>query len=95
MSGSSDKTIKLWSVEKSELIKTMTGHSDWVRSVICLDKKTMIADKTIKVWNIETGAVIETLTGHFKDVNSVAISADDNTIVSGSSDNTVKIWRCE
>ncbi|NES05801.1 MAG: WD40 repeat domain-containing protein, partial [Okeania sp. SIO2F4] len=53
------------------------------------------ADKRIKVWNMETGEVIDTLTGHSKDVNSVAISANDNTIVSGSSDNTVKIWRCE
>nr|WP_293104603.1 WD40 repeat domain-containing protein [Okeania sp. SIO2F4] len=44
---------------------------------------------------METGEVIDTLTGHSKDVNSVAISANDNTIVSGSSDNTVKIWRCE
>ena len=33
-----------------------------------------------------------TLAGHSKNVRSVAISADGKRVVSGSYDNTVKIW---
>ena len=33
--------------------------------------------------------------GHLADVLSVAVSADGNSIVSGSSDNLVKVWDVE
>ena len=35
---------------------------------------------------------MRTRAGHSDDVNSVAISADGKRVVSGSDDNTVKIW---
>ncbi len=35
------------------------------------------------------------LTGHTDQVKTVAISEDCKTIVSGSFDETVKVWRCE
>ncbi|CAD5982649.1 putative WD repeat-containing protein alr2800 [Planktothrix tepida] len=50
-------------------------------------------DQTIKLWEIETGEEICTLTGHTGIVYSVAISPDNQTIVSGSQDGTIKIWR--
>ncbi|WP_413161929.1 WD40 repeat domain-containing protein [Capilliphycus salinus ALCB114379] len=34
-SGSSDHTIKLWRVHTQELVRTLRGHSDWVRT-LCL-----------------------------------------------------------
>merc|ERR1712166_470435 len=42
-------------------------------------------------------ACVSQLTGHTKDVLSVAISADDRQILTGSLDNQIKIWntRCE
>ncbi|MFM6728217.1 MAG: trypsin-like peptidase domain-containing protein, partial [Dolichospermum sp.] len=36
--------------------------------------------------------LVRTLSGHSGDVTSVAISADGQTLVSGSGDNTIKIW---
>ena len=35
------------------------------------------------------------MTGHSNGVNSVAISSDGKYIVSGSGDNTIKIWNLE
>ncbi|MDJ0581561.1 hypothetical protein [Crocosphaera sp.] len=52
-------------------------------------------DKTIKVWNSETGELLHTLKGHSSYVTSVAISSDDQRIVSGSLDNTIKVWNIE
>ncbi|NJO42895.1 MAG: protein kinase, partial [Cyanobacteria bacterium RU_5_0] len=37
-------------------------------------------------------ALANTLSGHSRPVNSVAISADGQTIVSGSEDSTIKVW---
>ncbi|MGB3191188.1 MAG: WD40 repeat domain-containing protein, partial [Limnoraphis sp.] len=58
VSGSSDKTIKVWNLQTGELIRTLKGHGGPVFSVsISNDSKTIVSgsdDNTIKVWNIET-----------------------------------------
>ncbi|MEZ2286042.1 protein kinase [Microcoleus sp.] len=84
------------SLENVSLVKTLTGHSDWVRSVaISPDGQTLVSgggDNTIKIWNLATGNLIRTLSGHSSTVFSVAISPDGQTLVSGSVDKTIKIW---
>ncbi|MFM6776061.1 MAG: WD40 repeat domain-containing protein, partial [Dolichospermum sp.] len=47
---------------------------------------------TIKIWNLETGEVESTLTGHSRWVNAIAVTPDGKTVISGSSDNTIKTW---
>ena len=42
------------------------------------------------VWDLASGEVKTTLQGHTGDVNTVAISPDGMTIVSGSNDRTVR-----
>ena len=48
-------------------------------------------DKTVRVWNVQTGECTSTLHGHTEEVTCVAF--DGNTIVSGSDDGTVRVWR--
>ena len=45
----------------------------------------------MRVWNIRTGECMHTLEGHTNEVLCVAF--DGTTIVSGSWDRTVRIWR--
>jgi WD40 repeat protein len=59
VSGSDDKTIKVWDSDKLEMLSEKTNaHNDWVMSVAFSPDGTKIvsgsADKTIKVW--ESGA---------------------------------------
>ncbi|MBE9072188.1 WD40 repeat domain-containing protein [Microcystis sp. LEGE 08355] len=95
VSGSEDKTIKLWNGSTGQEIRTLKGHDKWVNSVnFSPDGKTLVSgseDKTIKLWNVETGQEIRTLKGH-NYVNSVNFSPDGKTLVSGSDDNTIKLW---
>ena len=43
-----------------------------------------------RVWDLASGECKSTMKGHTGDVNTVAISPDGNTIVSGSSDKSVR-----
>ncbi|KAJ3036798.1 hypothetical protein HDU99_010465, partial [Rhizoclosmatium hyalinum] len=99
VSGSHDNTVKLWSVETGECVKTLEGHSESVRSVaFSPDGKTVISgsrDITVKLWSVETGECVKTLEGHSEGVCSVAYSPDSKTVVSGSHDKTVKLWSVE
>jgi WD40 repeat protein len=94
VSGSSDKTVKLWN-KNASLIRTLSGHQNAINSVaVSDDGQTIVSgssDKTVKLWN-KSGSLIRTLSGHQNAISSVAVSGDGQTIVSGSRDGTVKVW---
>jgi len=96
VSGSRDKTIKLWNVKTGKEIRTLKGHNSRVRSVnFSPDGKTLVSgsnDKTIKLWNVETGQEIRTLKGHTDIINNAVFSPDGNYILTASEDKTAKIW---
>ncbi len=68
ISGSSDKSIKIWERESGNEIQTLTGHSDEVTSVaFSNDDRYIISgsnDKSIKIWERESGKEVQTLKGH-------------------------------
>jgi WD40 repeat protein len=96
-SGSRDKTIKIWEVATGKELRTLTGHSDWVRSVVYSPDGRYLAsgsdDNTIKIWEVAMGKQLRTLAGHSDIVFSVAYSPDGRYLASGSGDKTIKIWR--
>ncbi|MCZ8226145.1 MAG: protein kinase [Microcystis sp. LE19-84.1B] len=77
------------------LDKTLTGHSDWVWSVVYSPDGHYLAsgswNNPIKIWEVATGKQLRTLTGHSNQVLSVVYSPDGRYLASGSS-NTIKIW---
>ena len=96
VSGSDDRTIKIWDAATGREMQTLKGHGDWVRSVaFSADSKLVVSgsgDRTIKIWDAATGREMQTLKGHGGWVTSVAFSADSKLVVSGSHDRTIKIW---
>ena len=63
-------------------------------------------DKTLKIWHLHTintynsnsinrligDGLMDTFTGHSDSINAVAISPNGQIVVSGSEDNTIKLW---
>ena len=67
LSGSWDKTLKLWDAATGRLIRTFEGHADAVNSVAFSPDGTRLlsgADKTLKLWDAATGRLIRTFEGH-------------------------------
>jgi WD40 repeat protein/serine/threonine protein kinase len=96
LSGSWDKTLKLWEVSAGRLLRTFEGHADCVRSV-CLSPDGCLAlsgssDKTLKLWEVSAGRLLRTFNGHTHSVRSVCLSADARLALSGSEDKTLKLW---
>ena len=57
ISGSTDKTIKIWNANTGECLQTLEGHLDIILSVAYSPDGTKIisgsSDKTIKIWGEE------------------------------------------
>jgi len=95
LSGSHDKTLRLWEVATGREIRTFKGHSSYVESVAFSHYgHTVLSgswDETIKLWNVATGHEIRTFqNGAY--VNAVAFSPDGRTALSGDYYGKTKLW---
>ena len=65
VSGSWDKTVRLWDTVTGAALQTLEGHSGWVKSVaFSPDGKLVVSgsdDKTVRLWDAVTGAALQTL----------------------------------
>ena len=96
LSGSWDKTLKLWEVTTGRCMRTFEGNIGSVYSVY-LSTNNQFAllgswDKTLKLWEVATGQCLRTFEGHTGSVSSVCLSADERFALSGSRDKTLKLW---
>lgn len=95
LSGSWDRTLRLWSVATGQTVTRFDGHQGDVMSVsISRTVRQFVSasrDKTIKVWNA-LGHCISTLNSHQDWVSSVECSPSKNTIIySAGWDKAVKV----
>ena len=96
VSGSGDKTVRIWNSMTGEVEAELEGHTDSVMSVAFSQDGSRVVsgsgDKTVRIWNVMTGEVEAELEGHTDSVTFVAFSQDGSRVVSGSGDKTVRTW---
>lgn len=99
VTGSADKTARLWDVDSGKEINTLTGHSADIWAVAFSPDGDTVAtgsrDETIKLWDANTGEEIRTLKGHTGVVDALTFSNDGTTLISGSGDGSVKLWNVD
>ena len=96
VTGSLDRTAKVWDAASGRELLTLKGHGGAVNSVaFSPDGQRIVTgslDKTAKVWEAASGRELLTLKGHSDSISSVAFSPDGQRIVTGSGDKTAKVW---
>jgi WD40 repeat protein len=98
LSCSNDSSVRLWPGSLPTRSRRFRRNTDPSSRLTCLAISTSGklvasgASHIIQLWEASNGRVIRTLTGHSDRINSVAFSASEKIIVSGSEDSTIRFW---
>jgi WD40 repeat protein len=95
VSGSDDKTLKLWDVQTGGVIKTFHGHTHLICSVSISSNHTTIAsgsyDGTIRLWNIQAGECCHVINQE-QSVEYVSFSPTNSQHLISISGDVVRQW---
>jgi len=98
ISGSRDRTIKIWEVFSGACLYTLFGHDNWVRGLrLHPNSKILVSvsdDKTIRVWSLEHRRCNKVLQAHPQFVTSIDFHHKLPFVVTSSVDTTIKVWEC-
>eukprot|EP00462_Mataza_sp_D1_P000217 CAMPEP_0175089666 /NCGR_PEP_ID=MMETSP0086_2-20121207/907_1 /TAXON_ID=136419 /ORGANISM="Unknown Unknown, Strain D1" /LENGTH=611 /DNA_ID=CAMNT_0016362189 /DNA_START=61 /DNA_END=1893 /DNA_ORIENTATION=+ len=93
---SDDRTWKMWSIQRGELIMSGDGHKDWVASCDFHPGGSLLAtasgDGTVKLWNFVKASCEFTFTDHTQAVWDCKFHDTGDFLVSASMDHSAKVW---
>lgn len=95
ISGSDDNSIKVWEKTYNNRgnIKACLNNSYGYNSL--RPGQEVCTDDIMRDLDFQTVQLSRTLKGHSDKVTSLAVSANNQTIVSGSQDGIIKVWNCQ
>ena len=96
-------TITLWDLDTRKGAQTLVGDKRKVLCIAISPEKEIIAGGleyyldagVIDLWDLKTGRLFSTLTEHEDDVIAITFRIDDGTLISGSTDKTIRQWDLE
>ena len=98
LSGSADKTLRLWDLDSGHCLRTFEGHRDsdcvTVLAVTPDGRRALFgsADNKLRLWDLDSDRCLMTLKGHGGAGRAVAMTADGRRALSGSADNKLCLW---
>ena len=96
LTGSEDKTARLWSIHSVQRRNTPLLHRDMVKAVgFSADGKLAITggdDTGAQIWSVPSGLPFGPRLQHESAVESVAFSPDGTLALTGSYDSTAQLW---
>ena len=95
VSASDNETLIIWSFKK-KIKKSVLISAAYIRNLlITLDNKNAISytTQTVQIWDLKKHRERISLQGHNDCIMSLALNVDSKYIITGSLDNTVRVWR--
>ena len=96
VTGSADRTIKIWDLASGQLKLTLTGHIEQVTGVAVSDRHPYMfscaLDKMVKCWDLEYNKVIRHYHGHLSGVYSLALHPELDVLMTGGRDSACRVW---
>lgn len=96
LSGSMDRTIRIWDLTSGRCRAVLRGHGDGITSLVVSPSGTLAVsgslDTTFRVWDLASHQCLAAVAEHEKAVTCLAISPDGGALVSGSYDRSVRVW---
>jgi len=97
LTGSGDKTARLWDARTGQELLQFIGHTDLVDGVaFSPDGKYVLTnsvDGTARLWDVRTGHELRQFIGHSGSVDAAAFSPDGKYVFTASmTDKTARLW---
>lgn len=94
VTGSTDKTAKIWDVFLGVCIRTLSEHRSTIRCLLVTEEYVITGsrDSTIRIWSKSTGTCVHVLSGHTGSIRDMTLIKDTSYLVSGSYDGTSILW---
>jgi RNA polymerase sigma factor (sigma-70 family) len=96
VSGSGDRTVRVWEVSTGKELHRFGGHKNHVFPVAFTPDSRLVAitdgGETVHLRDLATGKKVHEIAGHLDTIWSLAFSPDGKTLASGSQDTTVMLW---
>uniref|UniRef100_A0A672IEL0 Uncharacterized protein n=1 Tax=Salarias fasciatus TaxID=181472 RepID=A0A672IEL0_SALFA len=95
VTGSADRTIKIWDLASGKLKLSLTGHISTVRGVAVSSRSPYLfscgEDKQVKCWDLEYNKVIRHYHGHLSAVYDLDLHPTIDVLVTCSRDATARV----